>query len=243
LLPLVSAIGCMSDVFPRSGQGDDPAAESDADGAPPAGGDPADAATPPPDSPPGTQSTVFSADDIVDTYVRMSDPTLNYGASDRMCGDKTDGRMMLLRIDVSAIPVGAHVVGSDLRLWTDLAPSDASTQTYSSYPMLESWDEGEEDAAAGAASWNERDSDAEWTASGLGIGSRGADVVGSFIPVAPDTEYLMALEPSLIQGWIDDSGSNFGLVIVATGEDGACFDSTELADAAKRPSLVVRWTP
>jgi hypothetical protein len=51
------------------------------------------------------------------------------------------------------------------------------------------------------------------------------------------------LEPTLIQGWLDDEANNFGIVIVAGGEDGGCFDSTEFASTEKRPSLVVGWIP
>jgi hypothetical protein len=67
-------------------------------------------------------------------------------------------------------------------------------------------------------------------------------VVGSFDPTAIDTEYVVPLDPAMVADWIADPASNHGVVIVAAGSDGGCFNSTELATAAKRPSLAVTWT-
>ena len=81
-----------------------------------------------------------------------------------------------------------------------------------------------------------------WTVSGAGTGSRDDQVVGSFVPAAIDTEYTIPLDPALIAGWLADEESNFGIIIVAAGSDGACFDSTEFPTAAKHPTLSVTWT-
>jgi hypothetical protein len=214
------------------------------------GGDPTRDAAPSPDAappadaaPPGTQSTtVFSYDDIEDTFLRLSDPTFNYGGRERMCTDTTtDDRRMLLRIDVSALPAGAEVVAADLHLWTGTLASDPSVQTCSIYQMLESWDEGDEDTAVGTASWNERKSDTAWTVEGAGVGSRADQVMGSFVPAAFDTEYVIPVEPALIQDWIDDPAGNFGVAIISAGSDGGCFETTEYSVEAKRPSLSVTW--
>jgi hypothetical protein len=40
--------------------------------------------TPPTDAPGQTQTTVFAVPDVVDTFLRLSDPTFNYGAA-RAC--------------------------------------------------------------------------------------------------------------------------------------------------------------
>ena len=219
------------------GASDAAASDPTGDATAPDAGSPADAA------PPGTRSTtVFSEDDIEDTFLRLSDPTLNYGGRERMCSDTTtDDRRMLMRIDVSALPVGAEVVAADLHMWTGTIDSDASTQSATIYKMLESWDEGEEDTAAGTASWNERKADTPWLVEGAGVGSRADQAMGSLVPAAFDTEYVVAVEPALIQSWIDEAAGNFGIAIINAGSDGACFDTTEYSDEAKRPSLSVTW--
>jgi hypothetical protein len=243
LLLAIGACGWVGD--PE--QAGDPAGGTAADAAPPRGDDalpdgaPGPDAVPEPDAAPGVQSTVLSADDIVDTYLRMTAPSFNYGASDRMCVDATDDRKVLLRVDVSTIPGGAEVVGASLHLWTGLAASDGSVATYSAHAMLESWDEGDASAAPSTASYDERAAGTAWTAAGAGIGSRAGSAIGSFVPAAVDTEYRIDLDPAAVQGWIEDEGSNFGVAIVTASGDGACFDATEFAVPGKRPSLVVQW--
>lgn len=188
------------------------------------------------------ENTVFAVPDVVDTFVRLSDPTLNYGGSARMCGDTTtDDRRMLVRIDVSSLPAGAQVLSATLRVWTGTLTNDLSAQSYSVYRMLEQWDEGAETATAGAASWNERRPGVAWSVAGAGSGSRDDVVRGSFVPAAIDTEYAVELDPALVAGWVDDPASNFGLVILSAGSDGACFATTEAADPGKHPILSVNW--
>jgi hypothetical protein len=171
----------------------------------------------------------------------MTAPSFNYGASDRMCVDATDDRKILLRVDVSAIPAGAEVVGASLHLWTGLAPSDGSGGTFSAHAMLESWDEGDANAAPSTASYDERAAGTSWTAAGAGIGSRAGSAIGATVPATIDAEHRIDLDPAAVQGWINDEASNFGIAIITSSGDGACFDATEFAVPGKRPSLVVRW--
>jgi hypothetical protein len=188
------------------------------------------------------ENTVFAVPDVVDTFLRLSDPTLNYGGSARMCSDTTtDDRRILLRFDVSSLPVGAEIASATVRLWTGTLTNDLSPQTYSAYQVLEAWDEGAEIATAGSASWNERQPGVAWTVAGAGSGSRGDVVMGSFVPAANDTEYDLELDPELVAGWTDDRFSNFGIVIVGAGSDGACFATTESPDPGKHPILSVNW--
>jgi len=188
------------------------------------------------------ETTVFAVPDVVDTFVRLTDPTLNFGGRDRMCADTTtDDRRILLRIDVSALPVGAEVMQASLHIWTGTSTNDLSPQTFSFYRMLESWSEGNQDGVAGAASWNERKAGTAWTVAGAGVGSREDVVIGSFIPAALDTEYVVELAPEVVAGWVADPASNFGVIMVAAGENGGCFDTTEHATAGKHPTLVVDW--
>jgi hypothetical protein len=65
--------------------------------------------------------------------------------------------------------------------------------------------------------------------------------MGSFVPAAVDTEYVVPLATDPIAGWVEDAASNHGVVIVAAGTDGGCFDTTEFATASRRPSLSVTW--
>ena len=87
-------------------------------------------ATPPADAAREIQTTVFAVPDVVDTFVRLSDPTFNYGGSPRMCGDTTtDDRRILMRVDVSSLPAGAEITAATLRIWTGALTNDLSNQT------------------------------------------------------------------------------------------------------------------
>lgn len=227
-------LGCGAEI---GGDNDTDARPAGLDAAAPADGAPAgfDAAQ-------QQETTVFAVPDVVDTFVRLTDPTLNFGGRDRMCADTTtDDRRILLRIDVSALPVGAEVVQASLHIWTGTSTNDLSPQTFSFYRMLEDWNEGNQDGVAGAASWNERKAGTAWTVDGAGVGSREDVVIGSFVPAALDTEYVVELAPDVVAGWVADAASNFGVVMVAAGDNGACFDTTEHATAGKHPTLVVDW--
>ena len=184
----------------------------------------------------------LSSSVIVDTFVRRTEPTFNFGARDRTCADTaTDDRIILLRVDVAEVPSGAAVVGASLRVRTGALAADLSTDTFSIYQVLEEWSEGDQDGVAGVASGNERTTGTAWTAEGVGAGSRGETVVGSFVPDAIDTAYEVDLDPALVQGWVDDPSSNHGVAILAGGMDGSCFATTESAIAGRRPSLVITW--
>ncbi len=227
-------VGCGAEIG-----GDD----SSADGAPRADAavSRADAAPSAPDAA-VPQTTVLDAASFADTFLRFNNPSLNYGASKRLCADTTtDDRRVLLRVDLASLPAGIEVTAVDLHLWTGDSDNDLSTQTFSFYRMLEDWNEGNQDAATGFASWDERKSDTDWTVAGAGVGSRDDVVIGSFVPDAIDTEYVVPLEPELVAGWLADPASNFGVVIVAAGQDGGCFRSREVDNDAKRPSLSVTW--
>ena len=229
-------VGCGAEIG-----GDDPSAD-----APPPPADaaaPADAAPSPPDAaPPEPETTVLDGASFADTFLRFNNPTLNYGDTQRLCADTTaDDRRILLRADLSSLPPGAEVLAAELHIWTGSNTNDLSTQTLSLYRLLEGWNEGNQDAAAGVASWNERTAGTAWTVAGAGVGSRDDVASGSLAPAALDTEYVVALPPDLVAGWLADPASNFGLVMVAAGSDGACFNSREAAATGKRPSLSVTW--
>ena len=249
-------VGC-ADIRPNLPDGEDdddsePIADDDDDGD--IGSDDADGpdggvaggpdgGVPDPDAaPPEEQTRTFGAENFTDTYIRANNPTFNYGASPRVCADApTDDRRILMRVDVSSLAAGVAVTGAELHIWVGTAVNDYSTELYTVYPMLEEWKEGVQDAAAGNASWDVRLPATPWSATGAGVGSRGASAVGSFVPAGIDTEYAIELDADMVQGWVDDPASNFGIVILSAGTDGGCFDSSEFATASKRPSLVVTY--
>lgn len=69
--------------------------------------------------------------------------------------------------------------------------------------------------------------------------SRDTRNLGSFIPGAFDTSYELALEPSVVAGWVADPAQNFGLAHVSQSSDGAEVRSSEASMVSMRPLLTV----
>jgi hypothetical protein len=228
---IAAATGC----FQLNEPGNDgaPAAETD--------GRSIDAMGPVADADPPVADAVLSEvtiGEVEDTFVHLANPTFNNGASIKTCADVDDARVALLRFDVSSIPPDAKVTEAVLRIVTDdTAATDGSVDPYTVHEMLETWIEGTLVGAVGQASWNERMPATPWTSAGAGPGSRSPVVAGTFTPMGPDTEFLVPLDVALVQRWVTTPGENRGVAIVASTIDGACFVSSEEADATKRPSL------
>lgn len=179
---------------------------------------------------------------IRDTYVREKDPTFNYGAQATFCADMpTDARTALVQPDLAAVPDGAIAESVELHLWTGANTNDYSLEVYTLYEIQETWNEGAQDAAAGTSSWNNRQGGVAWTRAGCGAGSRSTVAVGSFAPLLVNTEYVVAVDPALMNRWLLDRTTNHGLAIVASGIDGACFTSTEGLPADHVPWMSVTW--
>ena len=177
-------------------------------------------------------------DGVEDTFLHLANPTFNHGATAKLCADLDDARVVLLRFNLSAIPPGATVGGAVLRIvTTGTAASDAAVDPYVVHEMLEPWVEGTLTGAPGQASWNERALGTPWISAGAGPGSRSPDVIGTFVPSAIDTEYLVPLSGDLGQRWAATPEQNRGIALLATTNDGACFYSGEAANPAQRPQL------
>ena len=179
---------------------------------------------------------------VRDTYVRENNPSFNYGVDEKLCTDQpADFRTALLQPDLMVLPVGAVVEAAEIHLWTGPDTNDYSTDAAVFYEVLETWNEGSVDAAAGTASWNLRQGTTAWAKEGCGPGSRGTLPIGAFVPGALDTEYAVALDPALFNKWLADPATDHGIALVESTVDAACFMSTEGGGATRAPFMMVTW--
>jgi hypothetical protein len=137
----------------------------------------------------------------------------------------------LLRFDISGIPAGATINSATLGLST--TGSAANTFTASN-------------------DWlSARVADAAWSESAVTFASFSQKVgklAGLFTPTALNTRYSVTIKPERVQGWLDGTIPNNGLVLETmvsfpsewrqTG-----FVSSESPTVALRPSLQVCYTP
>ena len=162
-----------------------------------------------------------------DSYVRETSPTQNYGTETTLIADGvaqdpdtgTYGEVVaLMQWDVSSIPANATVTGVSVTL----NYSDASAAPYNFYAQNTAWSEG-------SVTWNDLD--------------QGADVLGSVPPFSFNTviHALNADGIALVQGWIDGSISNNGLILRSSGtNNGIVMESKESGGTV--PTLEITYT-
>lgn len=159
-----------------------------------------------PDAPPGSAMIVVGADrsQVRDTELWGDWPSDNYGNQDHFSVD--DSESGVVAFDLSAVPPGRVPVKAVLRVVT---ADDASTEggTVLLYRMRESWDEA-------TATWMLREANRPWTAPGAGPPSRDAAPIAEFRPRLPFTAYEIEIPAEVVQGWLADPASNFGLAFV-----------------------------
>ena len=161
-----------------------------------------------------------------DTYVASGRATTNYGNATTVLSDGADGtngRLVgLMKWAVSSIPATATVTNATVTLRV----SNLSKGTYNLYAVNTAWTEG-------GATWNSVNP----------LANQGV-LIGSFLPSATGS-YTLQLNSagiSLVQGWVNGSAANNGLMIVDGGtSDGVDLRSSEYGTQAQRPKLTITY--
>jgi len=188
----------------------------------------------------GGDASVFTAGDRgEDTFLASNQRGANFGALDVLRTARGPAATILLRFDLDELPPGAEVHAVTLAISTSAAAQDADVRIYR---VFEDWTEGSETGAPGEASWDRRTPGQNWRLAGCGVGSRDAAARAEVSIAAPATRYQVALPARVAQDWIDDPASNRGLALVARSGSGVELASSESADPAARPALVIEWS-
>jgi hypothetical protein len=154
-------------------------------------------------------------------------------------GDRSSG---LLRFDLSAVPPGTTVQGATLELFT--RGDSLNVGDMQLFRVLEAWDEGDQTADPGVANFNQRKPGLSWLSAGAFPPSSNAAPLAQFSPNATDQAFQVSLPANVVQAWVNDPASNFGLMLFVT-EQGAdvSFDSSESSNDNRRPELRVTFVP
>ncbi len=149
-----------------------------------------------------------------DSYVRETSPTTNYGSdvvliSDGVNQDPDNGRygevITLVKWDLSTIPAEATITGVSI----SFGYLDASADRYHFYSQDSAWKEG-------SVTWDD-----------LNIDSTLLGVIPAFT-FGMGTHPLNSAGIALVQGWVDGSISNNGIVVRTSGtNNGITMDSKE----------------
>ncbi len=214
---------------------------------------PAPTATVAMEAPTGETATVTLTPSKDNTLYESGGGTLSNGAGDHLFAGKTNGgqiRRALLAFDVAgSVPAGARITGVVLSL--NLSRTTPGAQTVSLHRLLADWGEANSNASGqegggakaepGDATWVHRFSDSDrWSRPG---GDYDGAESGSAI-VSGQAGYEFGSSAQMVadvQGWVDDSGSNFGWILVgeeAQNRTTKRFDSRE-SGASVGPKLEV----
>lgn len=173
-----------------------------------------------------------------DTYIAQSDSFGIYGqaTSLKVNGETTLGaanaNLALLKWDISQIPAGSEILSASLT-FNVITPT---VDTYPIYQLLKPW-------VFNQANWINYAGNLAWDAPGAsGPGDRGTQVLSSFAPNAAGI-YVINLNRSVVQNWVNTPSSNNGLIIAdAGGTVQTVLESAEAAAPSNRPKLTIQYS-
>jgi hypothetical protein len=166
--------------------------------------------------------------------------TYNYGA----CPDIGAGRSAtetgrgLIKFNLTSL-AGKTIVSASLTLYVSIGVTGSGNLAL--VELSRAFSEGEVCSAASAG-------DATWVSAGITSWTTpGGDFAGAVSNNRPFTtatsEVVFTLNSSIVQGWVDDSASNDGMLLKLVSEttgNSIYFGSAENLSAVLRPTLVVR---
>jgi hypothetical protein len=151
-------------------------------------------------------------------------------------GDDVSGldKRPLLKWDVAAIPSTKTVTGASLTFNV----SNVSSQSFEVHQVKRNWTES-------GATWINYASGVAWGTAGASASTdRGTTVLGAITGSATGS-YTITLNSSgvaLVQGWVNRSIANQGVIIMdAANADGLVVSSSEATTVATRPKLTVTY--
>jgi hypothetical protein len=150
---------------------------------------------------------------------------------------------VLIKFDLSSIPVGSTVNEAHLQLYYYSFGTDGNNpadRTLNVYRVTEDWDEME-------ATWNVRKAGIPWTTPG---GYYDDTVFSSSIVPGEPGQWMIWDVKSIVKAWIEGGQPNYGFIIRDLEEDenpldtAISFYSKEyLLDPDLQPTLEVEWLP
>lgn len=174
----------------------------------------------------------------IDNHLSQNNVTTNYGTATALLidGDDPSGldKRAMLKWDVSAIASTKTIASASLTFNV----TDVSTQAYQIYQVKRSWSES-------ASTWSAYASGLAWQIAGAdGANDRSTASMGMVNGSAAGslTVSLNATGVALVQGWVNGSIANQGVILMnASNTNGLDVSSSEAATVATRPKLTVTY--
>ncbi len=171
-----------------------------------------------------------------DTYISQTTASVAHGGLGtlRVDGDDLPGTgkdlSALMRWDMSSIPAGRTIKTAMITV----SVINSSVGPYHAYRVKRPWCET-------TATWRQACSGQLWEVGG----ATGASDTGQMIHGTLNSTlgpYSFALNPALVQGWVNMPLSNHGIILRSTGViDGLEFHARESSTAGSRPKLTITY--
>jgi hypothetical protein len=168
-----------------------------------------------------TTSQTFVA--VEDAWIDNGNPDINYPTDDELRIDPAGGEILrtVIRFDLSSIPVSSTIV--DATLEVTVAGTQAG-QTVYVYRFISDW-------AEPTVTWN-----SPWLTPG---GDYDATDWGSYSPDVVGTRVINLT--TLVQGWVDGTYDNYGIILIGTGSGGTSTIWDEDAANSSGPRLTAEY--
>ena len=170
-----------------------------------------------------------------DTAIDVRTPTTNVGGNTQILVDGNPDVAVLLKWDVSSIPVGATVQSASLTL--NLL--DGTIPAYELYGVKRKWTED-------LATWTTARSGSNWEIAGAkGASDRSSTVIATIENVSSGlkTFPFNAAGVALIQSWVANPAASLGVIIQDyVPGDGFTFESSEAGTKTNRPKLTITYS-
>jgi 3-phytase len=187
-----------------------------------------------------TQTSVFqnsaNYSGTRDTMLLSDRATTNRGTATTLGVDGNPDYAALISWDIRSIPSTAEVQSAQIQLQI----TDRSAHSYPLYAVRRAWEERQ-------ATWRIAQQGVNWAAAGAqNSADRDSVPIGTLTAPnsGPATITLNAAGVNLVQSWIANPASNFGIIIqnYSPATDGIDFASREAGSVASRPKLTITYT-
>ncbi len=172
-----------------------------------------------------------------DARMVSGNPTNKYGNNSKLEIDGSPSVSTVLQWDLSLVPPGTSVAMASMTFQV----TGSTSSNYNAFGLKRSWTEGD-------VTWNSAAAGVNWEVPGaLGTTDRDSIVLGSIGPATsgPATVQLNAAGVALVQSWINNPSTNFGMVFsgTAANTDNVEISSSEISTLSSRPKLTLFFTP
>lgn len=157
----------------------------------------------------------------------------------------------LIMFNLSAIPAGSTV--TDAKLYLGLYEGGGNANIYAVLAANGGWIEGTGDfdlALEGEPCWDAKEADGSggvqtaWAGGSNGCGVVGTDIssdpIGT-LAAGSSGVFAVDLDTDTVQGWIGETNTNYGILIIPTTTSSNHIALSEYGTAEYRPKLVVEY--